>query len=225
MTEQAQPLTAAEIAALAELEAQATPGPWGIVEGNTNWWYVLKDGRPFCVFTPWIDNGHDPFRGQRRTNAELTVKVRNALPRLLATVQAQAAELAKFDSPYYLRLEESNAELQAEIEQLRRQQRTGTIGGQGSHWEGCWKTHIDCAAARIEKLEAEIERLRAALATVQPYLRALAHTDAMADKLLAAVSATLGITDEDDQALRRDDGWDAAYHAATGDEGDVGDAQ
>lgn len=33
-------------------------------------------------------------------------------------------------------------------------------GGQGSHWEGCYKTHADCADKIIDELQAEVGRLR-----------------------------------------------------------------
>ena len=26
------------------------------------------------------------------------------------------------------------------------------IGGNGSHWPGCWRVHEDCAVAKVEKL-------------------------------------------------------------------------
>lgn len=37
-----------------------------------------------------------------------------------------------------------------------------TTGGQGAHWEGCYKTHSDCADALIDELRAEVAALKAA---------------------------------------------------------------
>lgn len=31
-------------------------------------------------------------------------------------------------------------------------------GGNGSHWEGCWKAHHDCAVAEVERLRTVLSR-------------------------------------------------------------------
>jgi uncharacterized protein (UPF0335 family) len=38
-----------------------------------------------------------------------------------------------------------------------------------THWEGCYKEcgHKDCAVAQIERLQAEIKRLRAAISDIK----------------------------------------------------------
>lgn len=30
-----------------------------------------------------------------------------------------------------------------------------------THWEGCWREHLDCAVARVEELESSPQRLAA----------------------------------------------------------------
>ena len=34
------------------------------------------------------------------------------------------------------------------------------LGGSGSHWDGCWRSHLDCAVAKVAELEAEVESLQ-----------------------------------------------------------------
>lgn len=53
------------------------------------------------------------------------------------------------------------------FDRWQRSERTGTLGGDGSHWDGCWRSHIDCAVARIEAAEARERTLRDALERVQ----------------------------------------------------------
>jgi len=45
-------------------------------------------------------------------------------------------------------------------------------GGGGSHWEGCYEAHHDCALARIAELEATVEELREGLQTIKLISRA-----------------------------------------------------
>ena len=53
-------------------------------------------------------------------------------------------------------------ELEAERDALARRLRDAPLGGNGSHWQDCWRSHIDCAGALIDSLTAEHERLRGA---------------------------------------------------------------
>jgi hypothetical protein len=49
-------------------------------------------------------------------------------------------------------------ELRTDVTRLRSvlgAERSGTLGGNGSHWSDCWRVHIDCAALEIERLQAE----------------------------------------------------------------------
>lgn len=39
---------------------------------------------------------------------------------------------------------------EAERDRLANRLRDSSFGGDGSHWEGCWRSHIDCARSRIE---------------------------------------------------------------------------
>lgn len=39
-----------------------------------------------------------------------------------------------------------------------------------THWEGCWRDHLDCAVARVEALEAERDRLRDVVGEVHAWI-------------------------------------------------------
>lgn len=54
-------------------------------------------------------------------------------------------------------------EAERENDMLASRLRDAPLGGDGSHWVDCWRSHIDCAVARVEKAERESERLREAL--------------------------------------------------------------
>lgn len=58
-----------------------------------------------------------------------------------------------------LRAETKNQELEIENQGMRRALRTGTLGGSGSHWKGCWRTHIDCAVIYAERLQDALQIL------------------------------------------------------------------
>ena len=34
------------------------------------------------------------------------------------------------------------------------------LGGNGSHWDGCWDSHFDCAQKRIAALESQLAALK-----------------------------------------------------------------
>lgn len=57
-------------------------------------------------------------------------------------------------------LEQDNAQLRAANKRMALSLRTDTIGGYGTHWHECWRTHIDCAAVMIEHLQAQIITLQ-----------------------------------------------------------------
>lgn len=87
MTANRTPMTAAELAALAALERKATPGDWRRRwVGNTEF-IVGADGREIIVD---VGDLHD-----RYPNADFIVAARNAMPRLLAEVEAQRAEIER----------------------------------------------------------------------------------------------------------------------------------
>ena len=92
-------MTAAEIAELRKLEAAATPGPWGCarpddVDGMEECAIAVytaselaqKEDAPSCIAAV-NDNW-----GEYQSNAALIAAARNALPRLLATIEALLAE-------------------------------------------------------------------------------------------------------------------------------------
>jgi mRNA-degrading endonuclease YafQ of YafQ-DinJ toxin-antitoxin module len=59
--------------------------------------------------------------------------------------------------------EEAVAVLKGLIEQVERLEnrlRDAPLGGDGSHWEDCHRSHIDCARARIDSLYEQVEALR-----------------------------------------------------------------
>lgn len=47
--------------------------------------------------------------------------------------------------------------LVARAETAERRLRDAPLGGDGSHWDGCWRSHIDCAVARVAALEAALQ--------------------------------------------------------------------
>lgn len=55
------------------------------------------------------------------------------------------------------------ATAEARVAELERRLRDAPFGGGGSHWDGCWRSHIDCAGIRVADLE---RRLSAALVSL-----------------------------------------------------------
>lgn len=62
-------------------------------------------------------------------------------------------------------------------------------GGNGTHWEGCWKVHWDCL---IEKLRAENEAL---LAAIESWQREVSGRDAEIAKLCKIITALIEAVD------------------------------
>ena len=75
------PMTDAEIAALAELERKATGAPW-IYDASEGWGYIT-DGEGNLATD--VDDEDGPF----------IAAARNAVPRLLDTIAADRAEIAR----------------------------------------------------------------------------------------------------------------------------------
>lgn len=57
------------------------------------------------------------------------------------------------------RSEQRLREAEAERDRFAARLRDAPLGGGGSHWEGCWRSHIDCCVARAEKAEARVAEL------------------------------------------------------------------
>ena len=63
-----------------------------------------------------------------------------------------------------------------------------SIGGNGSHWEGCETAHHDCALERLREARAEAERLREGKAWVEEQMR---DVERWRDRYLAAIVRAL----------------------------------
>lgn len=64
-------------------------------------------------------------------------------------------------------------ELEAKVKWLEERRRDAPLGGQGSHWAGCSRVHIDCATARYEAAEARAAELERTLESVRLDRRAV----------------------------------------------------
>lgn len=54
-------------------------------------------------------------------------------------------------------------------------------GGEGAHWEDCWKSHYDCADRLIERLLGEVESLRARVRELEQMAEQASVSQAQAD--------------------------------------------
>lgn len=62
-----------------------------------------------------------------------------------------------------------------------------------THWDGCWRHHLECAVARVEQLELETEQLSALLdGYVDSYIETARQADA---RLAVAVEALRDLAD------------------------------
>lgn len=120
-------MTAAEIEELRALEAAATPGPWESVrsdpaEGVNCWWLSARVASS-SLYLGCIYGGYG--RNDNAANAALIAAARNALPKLLATIEDYASELMRLETEignlHYDRasLNVALTKAQAENERLR----------------------------------------------------------------------------------------------------------
>lgn len=68
-----------------------------------------------------------------------------ALSRLVAAAEQAATQTERAEAA------------EREREALANRLRDAPLGGEGSHWAGCWQSHIDCARARVAALETALE--------------------------------------------------------------------
>ena len=111
----AEPLTLSELPALRALAEKATPGPWRLYNERLRQQFpgriieVQCDGDSPVVQWTGFDNSHVPKK-QHRANAAFIAAARDALPRALDTIEAQAKTIAERDAEIAL-LEAKTAEL------------------------------------------------------------------------------------------------------------------
>lgn len=89
------PMTGEEIAAVAELERKATPGPWRFVRERNAFGhehtFIRAPRRPVAD----CDYFHLPGADK---NCEFIANARNVIPRLIATIAADRAEIERKDA-------------------------------------------------------------------------------------------------------------------------------
>lgn len=83
---------------------------------------------------------------------------------------------------------------EARAEAAERRLRDAPLGGDGSHWDGCWRSHIDCAVARAEAAEKGLQHVRDVIA-------AYPHSDDDAYIAAEVESALRLLQAERDEAL------------------------
>jgi len=150
------PLTPPELAALAELERKATPGEWILWDG-CSWRRIGIKGTTSTVICPTnhpIDRHPDLDAAEE--DLTIAVSARNALPRLLATIEARERELIRLgDEKPLVLMGDGSAETPftlARVTQLRAQ--LASVQSSADETAAAlWKAQAECESLR-EKADA-----------------------------------------------------------------------
>lgn len=118
-------MTDEELQAIKARSKAATPGPWQVMARQclTAW---TPNGVGIAGYGVGVADGEplfEPALSCSQHDAEFIAAARQDVPALVAEIERLRSELGKFDTPYYLNLEESNRRLRterdAEIERLQ----------------------------------------------------------------------------------------------------------